>query len=152
MYICSMQALNFPPYQFKAQKSPNGVQIWCAIRRKWLVLTPEEWVRQHVIQWLIHEKSYPQVRIQVEKLVKVNGTIKRYDIVVYQPDGQLTLLVECKAPQVPITQSVFDQIARYNFVLNSTFLMVTNGLQHYYCQMDYQAQTYRFLTDIPTFE
>lgn len=146
-----MQALQFPAYQFKAQKGPNGVQIWCVIRNKWLVLTPEEWVRQHVLYWLMQEKKYPKVRLQVEKLVQLNGTIKRYDIVVYEPDGTIRLLVECKAPKVPITQSVFDQIARYNLVLDSQYLMVTNGLNHYFCQMDFQAATYRFLPDLPAF-
>lgn len=144
-----MQALNFPPYRFKAQNSSDGPKIWCAIRQKFLSLTPEEWVRQHVIAWLINDQNIPKVRIQVEKKIPSNGTIKRYDIAVYLPSGKLWLLVECKAPQVAITQNVFDQIARYNLVVDSHYLMVTNGLTHYFCRLDYHLSTYHFLPQLP---
>lgn len=117
-----------------------------------MVLTTEEWVRQHTIRYLIEELNIPQVRIQVEKEIKLYQTQKRYDVVVYNRDGSIYLIVECKAPSIAINQSVFDQIARYNIVLNATYLMVTNGLHHYYCQMDHEQQRYMFLKNLPKFE
>lgn len=147
-----MQKLNFPTYSFRFKNNENKTYIFDVIRKKFLVLTPEEWVRQHVLQFFLQHKGYPLSFINVEKLVKVNGTQKRYDIVVYRNDGSIFLLVECKAPEVTITQQTFDQIARYNLTLNASYLMVTNGLSHYFCQMDFQQEKYRFLTDLPTFE
>jgi predicted type IV restriction endonuclease len=120
--------LNFPNYSFRFKNSENKMAIFDEIRKKFVVLTPEEWVRQHVVQYLLLEKKYPKSLINVEKLVKVNGLNKRYDIVVFQPNGEIFLLIECKAPEVPISQQTFDQIARYNLQLNAQFLMVTNGL------------------------
>lgn len=116
-----------------------------------MVCTPEEWVRQHVIQFLMIEKKTPRSIINVEKLLVVHQMQKRYDVVVYRPDGSIHLLVECKAPQVEITQNTFDQIARYNLSLQATYLMVTNGLKHYFCQMDFEKQTYVFLKDLPLY-
>ncbi|MGV7107188.1 type I restriction enzyme HsdR N-terminal domain-containing protein [Flavobacterium sp. U410] len=147
-----MQKLNFPTYSFRFKNNENKTYIFDVIRKKFLVLTPEEWVRQHVLQFFLQHKNYPLSFINVEKLVKVNGTQKRYDIVVYRNDGSIFLLVECKAPEVAITQHTFDQIARYNLTLNASYLMVTNGLNHYFCQMDFQEEKYHFLTDLPTFE
>ena len=100
---------------------------------------------------LIEDKQYPASLINVEKLLKINGIKKRYDIVVYNSDGGIAILVECKAPNIPITQNVFDQIARYNMTLNATYLMVTNGYDHFYCQMDYKKEKYTFLPGIPDF-
>lgn len=114
-----------------------------------MVLTPEEWVRQHAVQFLLNDRKYPKSLVNVEKLLKVNGLSKRYDAVVFNPDGTIFLLVECKAPQIRIDQSTFDQIARYNLSMQSEFLMVTNGLNHYFCRMDYENQRYVFLTEIP---
>lgn len=114
------------------------------------MLTPEEWVRQHAVQWLLQEKKYPISHLNVEKSLKVNGLNKRYDALVFKPDGSIFLLVECKAPEVKITQEVFDQIARYNLTLDAEYLMVTNGMNHYFCQMDVQNQRYQFLADLPT--
>ena len=125
--------------------------IFDEIRKKFVVLTPEEWVRQHVVQYLLVEKKYPKSLINVEKLVKVNGLNKRYDIVVFQPNGEIFLLIECKAPEVSISQQTFDQIARYNLKLNAQFLMVTNGLNHYFCQMDFENEQYVFLREAPEF-
>lgn len=116
-----------------------------------MVCTPEEWVRQHVIQFLMVEKKTPRSLINVEKLLLVHQMQKRYDAVVYRPDGSIHLVVECKAPQVEITQDTFDQIARYNLSLQATYLMVTNGLQHYFCQMDFEKQAYVFLKDLPLY-
>jgi hypothetical protein len=108
-------------------------------------------VRQHIVQFLLQEKKYPKSYINVEKLIKVNDLNKRYDIVVFKPNGELFLLIECKSPDVKITQETFDQIARYNLKLNAQFLMVTNGLNHYFCQMDFEKETYIFLEELPFF-
>ena len=114
-----------------------------------MVLTPEEWVRQHVIQYLIHEKGYSASLINVEKQLQLHQTTKRYDLVVFRPNGTIEIIVECKAPSIAITQDTFDQIARYNLVTKANYLMVTNGLEHYYCQMDYEQERYHFLKELP---
>jgi hypothetical protein len=146
-----MQKLNFPDYSFRFKNSENKVLVFDEIRKKFIILTPEEWVRIHVVQFLIIEKNYPKSLINVEKVVKINDLIKRYDVVVFQPNGSIFLVVECKQTNVPITQTVFDQIARYNLTLKATYLMVTNGLNHYFCQMDVEKENYLFLNDIPNY-
>ncbi len=146
-----MQKLNFPIYSFRFKNSENKVAIFDEIRKKFIILTPEEWVRQHVTQYLLQEKKYPKSYINVEKLIKINDVTKRYDLVVFQPDGTLFLLVECKAPEVKITQQTFDQIARYNLTLKAKYLMVTNGLNHYFCEMDFENEKYVFLEQLPDF-
>jgi|SRR4051812_6622885 hypothetical protein len=146
-----MQKLNFNNYTFRFKNSENKVAIFDEIRKKFIILTPEEWVRQHVVRFLLEEKKYPKSYVNVEKIVKINGLTKRYDIVVFQPDGSIFLLVECKAPAVAISQSTFDQIARYNMSLNAVHMMVTNGLNHYFCQMDYEQEKYSFLQDLPEY-
>lgn len=146
-----MQQLNFNTYQFRFKNSDGKISIFDEIRRKFIVLTPEEWVRQHVVQYLLQEKKYPKSYINVEKVIKLNGLIKRYDVVVFQPNGKLFLLVECKSADIVINQTTFDQIARYNMALESEYLMVTNGLNHYFCQMDYQSEKYNFLKELPDF-
>lgn len=105
-----------------------------------------------MIQFLLQDKKYPKSHINVEKLLKVNNLTKRYDVVVYKPDGNINVLVECKAPEVKITQSTFDQIARYNMTLKADYLMVTNGLNHYFCKMDYENEKYHFLTELPQYQ
>ena len=147
-----MQKLNFSDYSFRFKNSENKVSVFDEIRKKFIVLTPEEWVRIHVVQFLIQEKHYPKSLINVEKLIKINTISKRYDIVVYQPNGEIFLLIECKKPDVSINQLVFDQIARYNLTLKAKYLMVTNGLNHYFCQMDFEQERYVFLKDIPDYE
>ena len=146
-----MQKLNFPDFSFRFKNSENKVLVFDEIRKKFIVLTPEEWVRIHVVQFLMIEKNYPKSLINVEKMIKINGLIKRYDVVVFQPDGSIFLVVECKQPNVPISQTVFDQIARYNLTLKADYLMVTNGLNHYFCQMDFEKESYLFLNDIPNY-
>ena len=147
-----MIKLNFPSYTFRFKNSENKVAIFDEIRKKFVVLTPEEWVRQHVVQYLLVEKKYPKSLINVEKLVKVNGLNKRYDVVVFQPNGEIFMLIECKAPEVAISQETFDQIAQYNLKLNAQYLMVTNGLNHYFCQMDFENEKYVFLKEAPEFK
>jgi hypothetical protein len=147
-----MQNLNFPKYSFRFKSNENKTLVFDEIRKKFVVLTPEEWVRLHVVQFLLKEKNYPKSLINVEKQLKLNNTIKRYDVVVFNSDGSIFLIVECKAPKVPITQLTFDQIARYNLALNAQYLMVTNGLAHYFCQMDLKNEKYVFLKEIPDYK
>ncbi len=144
-----MQSLNFPDYKFRFKSNENKPLIFDEIRKKFVVLTPEEWVRQHTVQFLLSEKKYPVSHINVEKQIKLHDTTKRYDIVVYNSDGSIHLIVECKAPKISINQQVFDQIARYNLVLDASYLMVTNGLEHYYCRMDFKDKKYVFLEELP---
>ncbi len=146
-----MQKLNFPPYSFRFKNSENKIAVFDDQRKKFVILTPEEWVRQHCVQFLKNQKNFPASLINVEKQLKIAGLTKRYDIVIFNSDGSIQLIVECKAPSVKITQETFDQIARYNLSLQADYLMVTNGLQHYYCQMDYEAENYNFLTEIPEY-
>lgn len=146
-----MQQLNFSKYSFRFKNSENKVLIFDDIRKKFIILTPEEWVRQHVIHHLLYELNYPKSHINVEKLIKINGLTKRYDVVVFQSNGEILILIECKAPSIAISQATFDQIARYNLVLHANFLMVTNGLNHYFCQMDFENEKYLFLKDLPAY-
>lgn len=147
-----MQQLHFPPYRFTLKNRENKPYIFDGIRKKYVRLNPEEWVRQHVIAFLLETHNYPKSLINVEKEFLVNGIKKRYDLVVFYPDGRIFLLVECKAPNIAVTQKTFDQIARYNLKMSATYLMVTNGLEHYYCQMDYDARHYQFLRDLPSYD
>lgn len=147
-----MIKLNFPVYSFRFKNSENKVAIFDDIRKKFILLTPEEWVRQHVVQFLLLDKKYPKSYINVEKLIKINNLNKRYDVVVFQPNGEIFLLIECKAPEVSISQQTFDQIARYNLVLKAKYLMVTNGLNHYFCQMDFENERYVFLKELPEYK
>ncbi|MDA8917151.1 type I restriction enzyme HsdR N-terminal domain-containing protein [Flavobacteriaceae bacterium] len=146
-----MEQLNFKRYPFTFKNKENKRYIFDIIRKKEILLTPEEWVRQHCLRFLMEEKKYPIGLINVEKKIEIFGKQKRYDIVVYTKTGTVAVLVECKAPKIEINQGVFDQIARYNLSVDSTYLMVTNGLKHVYCQMDYQAQAYHFLQDLPPY-
>lgn len=116
-----------------------------------MILQPEEWVRQHCVHYLINDKKFPKSLINVEKELTINGLKKRYDIVIFNPDGSIYLIVECKSYKIQIDQTTFDQIARYNLVLNASYLMVTNGLNHYYCKMDIENERYSFLKDIPNY-
>lgn len=146
-----MQKLNFPTCAFKLKSSENKTLIFDIVRKKYVIVTPEEWVRQHVVHFLLKEKNYPISLIAVEKQLKINKRVKRTDIIVYNKQGTPEILIECKAPSVKITQTTFDQIARYNLSANSNFLMVTNGLAHYFCQIDTDKETYIFLEDIPSY-
>jgi len=147
-----MKKLNFPVYSFRFKNSENKVAIFDEIRKKFILLTPEEWVRQHTVQFLLQDKKFPKSYINVEKLIKINDLSKRYDVVVFQPNGEIYLLIECKAPEVQIIQQTFDQIARYNLVLKAKYLMVTNGLNHYFCQMDFENEKYVFLNELPSYK
>lgn len=147
-----MQALNLPSYQFKLKQKGLNTQIFDAIRKKYVVLTPEEWVRQNFLQFLIQDKKFPSSLIAVEIALKYNQLQKRADVLVYDKTGSPYLMVECKAPEVKITQDAFDQIARYNMKFKVKYLVITNGLNHFCCQMDYSANNYQYLENIPFFE
>jgi len=146
-----MLTLNFPAYTFRFKNSENKVHIFDVIRKKFMVLQPEEWVRQHWVHHLIEDKNYPKSLINVEKQLIINSLKKRYDIVVFNSDGSIRILVECKAPKIKITQTTFDQIAQYNMSLKAEYLIVSNGLEHFYCKMDFNQEKYTFLTNIPDF-
>ncbi|QXP74322.1 type I restriction enzyme HsdR N-terminal domain-containing protein [Tenacibaculum sp. AHE15PA] len=147
-----MQKLNLPNYTFKLKSNENKTLIFDKWRKKYLVLTPEEWVRQHFVQFLIDEKKYPVSLIAIEKQLTINNLKKRTDIVIFSSDGTPNIIVECKAPKIKMAQDTFDQIARYNLKLNANYLVVTNGLQHYFCKLDKENETYIFLEDIPDYK
>ncbi len=147
-----MRTLNFPQYRFRFKNSENNLAVFDVLRKKFVLLSPEEWVRQHTVHFLMEEKNFPKNLLNVEKVLIINKLTKRYDIVAYNSDGSIKLLVECKAPHIKIDQTTFDQIARYNLSLNAEYLMVTNGLQHFFCQLDYEAKSYVFLPDLPSLE
>ncbi|MFD1316120.1 type I restriction enzyme HsdR N-terminal domain-containing protein [Namhaeicola litoreus] len=147
-----MVELNFPTYPFRLKSKENKVFIFDILRKKEVVLTPEEWVRQHVLHWLINAKKYPASIIAIEKQLQLNKITKRTDILIFDKSGQPDVIIECKAPHISITQNSFDQIARYNLKLNANVLMVTNGLQHYYCAIDHTNEAYVFLPELPTYQ
>lgn len=146
-----MEVLNFPKYTFRFKSKENNLLIFDEIRRKFVKLTPEEWVRQHSIQYLLKDKGYPAGLMMVEREYKRNGLQKRIDIAVCDLNGKAELLVECKAPHIVLSQVVFDQIARYNLEFQARYLMVTNGLNHFYCRLDYEQKKYDFLLELPKF-
>lgn len=146
-----MQKLNLPTYNFKLKSKENKTLIFDNLRKKYMVLTPEEWVRQHFVSFLIHEKKFPNALIAIEKQLKVNNIKKRSDILVFNSNGEPHIIVECKAPSIKITQDTFDQIARYNLKLKAKFLIVTNGLDHFCCKMDFENEAYIFLKEIPSY-
>ncbi len=144
-----MFKLNLPKYDFKITKKGEKYYIYEEIRKKKIFLTPEEWVRQHFVQFLIQEQNYPKSLMALEKEIKVNSLKKRFDILVFNNKAEHEIIVECKAPTIKITQATFDQIARYNLQLKAKYLIVTNGLTHYYCKMDFLKQEYVFLEKCP---
>lgn len=146
-----MKLLNLPNYEVKTKKLEDKVFIFDCIRDKYVSLTPEEWVRQHFVNFLINYKDYPKNLMANEVGIKLNGTVKRCDTVLYNKLLQPYIIVEYKAPDISITNKVFDQIARYNMELKAKFLIVSNGISHYCCLLDYSNNTYCFLKDIPNY-
>jgi len=147
-----MENLNLPTYSFKIKSELQRKLIFDSIRKKYIVLTPEEWVRQNFIRYLIEEKGYPASLIAVEKKVDVNLLPQRSDIVLYNGNANPVMIVECKSAKIKITQDVFNQVARYNMKLRVPFLVVSNGLRHFCCYMDYEKKSFRFLEDIPEYK
>lgn len=146
-----MDSLNLPTYSFKLKSEGGRKLIFDEIRRRYVALTPEEWVRQNFIKYLTYEKAYPTALISLEKHFRYNRMQKRSDILVYDRNGMPVLMVECKAPDVKVNQAVFDQIALYNLKFKVPYLVVTNGIQHYCCRYTEDKGSYRFLEEIPEY-
>ena len=147
-----MLKLSFPNYEFRLKKIDEKRFIFDEIRKKYIELTAEEWVTQNCIKFLINEKKYKSQLIAVEKKIILNNLTKRFDIIAYDINGNPNLLVECKAPNIAIRQETFDQILSYNRVINSKYLMITNGIIHYYCKIDNIDNKINFLKDIPNYK
>jgi len=144
--------LNLPVYNFRTTQKEGRIFVFDALRRRWVKLTPEEWVRQHLVRYLIEEKGFPASLIAVERSLRFNQQDFRADVVVFSTEGKPLLIVECKAPEVKITQKVFDQIVRYNFEFQVDFLIVSNGMTHFCCKIDKGNLAYEFLQEIPDFK
>lgn len=147
-----MLALNLPTFVAKVTIKDGKRFIFDPLRSRYVALTPEEWVRQHFVNFLLTEKDYPQNLVGNEISIRLNNTQKRCDTVVYDRYLSPLAIVEYKAPSIQITKATFDQIVRYNMVLQVKYLLVSNGLSHYCCRIDYETQTYTFLQAIPSYE
>jgi type I site-specific restriction-modification system R (restriction) subunit len=146
-----MNPLNLPTYLFRIKEEKGKKYIFDEIRRRFVVLTPEEWVRQHLVKFLIANKSYPQQLISVEKGFRQFRRKQRYDLLIYNRNGEPLMIVECKAPGVEINQNVFDQASRYNLMYKASFILISNGMNHYCCHINLESRQYKFLNDIPDF-
>ncbi len=147
-----MLNLSFPNYEFRLKEINQKRFIFDEIRKKYIELTPEEWVRQNCVKFLINDRKFKRNLISIEKRIKLNNTVKRFDILVHDNYGNCNLLVECKAPNVKINQDSFDQILRYNQVINAKFLMITNGIINYYCKINKLQNKIEFLKNIPVYK
>jgi len=147
-----MQKLQLPEYSFRLREERGRMLIFDEIRRRFVALTPEEWVRQHFLHYLVAEKGYPASLMAVEKKVNVNGLSQRFDLLVYDRKGAPLLVAEFKAPGVAVTQAAFDQAVRYNSALKVPLILVSNGLQHFVCRVDYAAHTAGYLREVPHFD
>ncbi len=146
-----LQVLDLPDHGVKTKHGDNGPQVFDPVRKRWVALTPEEWVRQHVLNYLMNDLQCPPSLVGVETPLALNGLAKRADIVVFGDRGRPVALVECKAPGVPVGQRTFEQAARYNSVLHVRYLMVTNGLRHFCCSVDHQRGAVQFLPKLPAY-
>ena len=147
-----MQQLNLPPYEIKIRETNGRRTILDILRRKYVALTPEEWVRQHFVHYLIEQKGYPATLLANEVQLNVGNKLLRADSVLYGSDLHPRMIIEYKAPTVSITQKVFDQISVYNMLLKVDYLVVSNGINHYVCKMNYENQKYFFLREIPEYK
>ena len=141
--------LDLPDHGLKTKHGPGGAQVFDPVRRRWVALTPEEWVRQHFINFLVNDRGCPRALLAVERTLRLHGLTRRADIVVHDQAGSPVALVECKAPDVRLTQAVFDQAARYNRAFRVRWLLVTNGRAHYCCEVDHAGNAVRFVDHIP---
>lgn len=144
--------LNLPSFDIRLQRDDEGVKIFDRLRKKFIILTPEEWVRQHFVNYLINHKGFPESLMANEIGITLNGTRRRCDTVVFDKHGSPMVIVEYKASSIVISQSTFDQIVRYNMVLQVGYLIVSNGMRHYCCRIGREANTYVFLKDIPPYD
>lgn len=147
-----MQQLNLPTFEHQVRSEEGKTYIFDILRKKWMFLTPEEWVRQHFVHFLINHKNYPKSLIKLEGGLKYNTRSNRSDVVVFNSEGEALMLVECKAAGIQLNQQVFDQAARYNHVLKAKFLVITNGLKHFCCAIDHTDGKYSFMDDIPDYQ
>jgi hypothetical protein len=148
----AVETLNLPTYEFRVDERDDKRVIYDPVRGTYVRLTPEEWVRQHFVQYLIQELDVPAGLVAVEAAFRYQGQPRRADVIVHDRQGDPLLLVECKAPRVSIDQEAFDQCARYNIVLEAPYLAVTNGQTHYACAIDLDARNYTFLDDLPPYD
>jgi len=147
-----MQHLNLPEYQFNIKKKwTDSLVIFDTLRKRWVALTPEEWVRQNFVRYLIEDREFPAALMNNEISLTQNGIKRRCDTLVADRQGLPLVIVEYKAPTIEISQKAFDQIVRYNMVLRAQYLIVTNGMRHYCCKIDYENNSYAFLQEIPTY-
>jgi len=146
-----MLQLNLPEYKFRIKKLDEKLFIFDSQRKRYVSLTPEEWVRQHFIQFMIEAKGYPAAYLAIEKQLNLNGMKKRCDAILYDNTGQPIMIIEFKAPNVLISQATFDQVAVYNSKLNVDFFMISNGIEHYCCRVNTQTACYEFFPEIPHF-
>ena len=148
-----MDTLNLPSYEVRTRLNPKTSlqEIWDTQRRRWVKLTPEEWVRQHFVRFLVDEKGFPAALMANEVSLTQNGIKRRCDTLVADATGNPLVIVEYKAPHIEISQNTFDQIVRYNMVLHASYLIVSNGLNHYCCRINYADDSYVFLNDIPSY-
>lgn len=146
-----MESLNLPPYNIKVRDVNGHIQILDVLRHRYVALTPEEWVRQHFTNYLLEHLSYPAGLLANETEITIGQKRLRCDSVLYGTDMNPRMIIEYKAPSVKITQKVFDQIAAYNLLLHVDYLVVSNGMQHFCCKMDYDSNTYHFLQEIPSY-
>lgn len=147
----NLPRLNLPAADLKLITEQGQVKVFDPLRRKYVVLTPEEYVRQHVVNWMTSELRYPPSLMANEVGITLNGTRRRCDTVVFRPDSSPLMILEYKAPDIEITQDVFDQIVRYNMVLHADYLVVSNGLRHYCCRIDYRNDSYHFIPGVPDY-
>lgn len=147
-----MQALNLPPYDVKLRGTREKPEIFDFLRRRFVALTPEEWVRQHFTHFLVEHKGYPQALLGNEIELKIGQKRLRCDSLLYNKEMHPRMIIEYKAPSVAVTQKVFNQISTYNLLLHVDYLIVSNGLQHYCCRMDYEHERYEFMQEIPDYQ
>ncbi|WP_077196291.1 type I restriction enzyme HsdR N-terminal domain-containing protein [Prevotella ihumii] len=147
-----MIELNLPPYNINIKNIDGQRKIFDVLRRKFIVLTPEEWVRQHFVHLLIDHKHYPTSLLANEVALQIGDKVIRADSVLYDTQLRPRMILEYKAPHIKLSQKVFDQIAVYNLLLHVDYLVVSNGIDSYICKMDYENQAYKFLKDIPNYE
>ena len=147
-----MIQLTLPPYQIRVKETHGRKQIFDILRRKYVALTPEEWVRQHFIHYLVEHKNYPSSLLANEVSLQIGEKRMRADSVLYDNQLHPRMIIEYKAPNITLTQKVFDQITVYNLLLHVDYLIISNGMITYICKMDYEKQTYKFLEAIPNYE
>lgn len=147
-----MEKLNLPLFEVNIRTIDNKTEIFDEFRKKFLVLSPEEWVRQHFAHFMVNHKDYPKGLIALEYSLKLQSRSKRVDILAFSPQGNPLVVVECKSTDVKISQQVFDQIARYNMALRVEYLVVTNGIEHYACKINYNSMTYKYIEEIPSYK